>query len=110
MIFVVDDDPGILRAIERYLRVYVPVETFASAGAALDRLRAARPDVLLSDLDLAGCRGEDVAMAARALHPVPRIILMSGCPDRLEYARPLADAILLKPFELPALLALTREP
>jgi CheY-like chemotaxis protein len=72
----------------------------------LERLRSARPDVLLSDLDLGGSRGEDVAMAARALNPSPRIILMSGCPDRLESARPLADAVLLKPFDLPALLEL----
>jgi DNA-binding response OmpR family regulator len=106
MIYVVDDDPSVLRSIERFLRTRGPVEAFASAAAVLDRLRAARPDVLLSDLDLAGARGEDVALAAKVLHPTPRIILMSGCPDRLAAARPLADAVLLKPFGLPELLDL----
>ena len=106
MLFVVDDDPCVLRSIERYLGPRVPIETFTSAAAVLERLRAARPDVLLSDLDLAGSRGEDVALAAKALYPAPRIILMSGCPDRLEQARPLADAVFQKPFDLSNLLAL----
>jgi two-component system, cell cycle response regulator CpdR len=108
MIFVVDDDAGVLRSIALYLEPHCEVETFLRGSEALERLRCRRPDMLLSDLDLGGVRGEDVALAAARLDPPPRIAFMSGDPDRLAEAQSLAQAVFLKPFDLADLLTFVK--
>lgn len=80
------------------------VRVFLAGAPAITTLQAGQADVLVCDLGLPDMDGEVVARAARLLPRVPRIVLMSGDPARLERARSLADAVLPKPFRAPELL------
>jgi two-component system nitrogen regulation response regulator GlnG len=107
-IFVVDDDPSLQRFVERWLTSLTEHEVsfFDNGAAAVEALARQSPCILVSDLDMPGVSGEEVAAAAARLPNPPRIVLMSGDHDRLERARPLAQATLEKPFALTELLAM----
>jgi DNA-binding NtrC family response regulator len=110
-IFVVDDDPSLQRFVERWLASFTGHEVvyFDNGAAAIEALARVSPCILVSDLDMPGLSGEEVARAAARLQHPPRIVLMSGDYDRLERAQTLAHATLEKPFALTDLLA-TLEP
>ena len=60
-VFVVDDDPIVLRALERMLRANdISVETFASPSAFLERPFYDGIGCLLLDLRMPGLSGLDV--------------------------------------------------
>ena len=80
------------------------VLVYLAGAPAIAKLQAGRADVLVCDLGLPDMDGEVVARAAKMLPRVPHIVLMSGDPARLEHARPLADAVLPKPFRARELL------
>jgi DNA-binding response OmpR family regulator len=82
------------------------VDPFLAGAPALAALEAVRADVLLCDLGLPDLDGEVVARSAAHLPHPPRIVLMSGEPTRLERARPLAAAVIHKPFHASDLLTL----
>lgn len=77
-IFVVDDDPGILRllAINLESRGYETV-TFNSGLVALERLESFPPDLMLLDILLPGVDGIDLVRRIRETSGVP-IIMISG--------------------------------
>lgn len=109
MVFVVDDNVSLryfLAAALLASRTCHQVRTFAGGAAAIEALRLQAPDVVLSDLDMPGVSGEQVALAAAALPHPPRIVLMSGDPGRLERAGRLAAHTLQKPFAIRDLMAL----
>ncbi|MGE5489746.1 MAG: two-component system response regulator [Actinomycetota bacterium] len=56
-VFVVDDDPIILAALEELLAEDGKVETFGSSDACLDRLKDIRPDMFIIDVNLPGMDG-----------------------------------------------------
>ena len=68
------------------------------------------PSLVISDLDMPGLSGEEVAEAAARLPRPPRIVLMSGDHDRLERASSLAQATLEKPFSFKSLLSILESP
>ena len=53
-VFVVDDDPSVLRAIARLLRLEFAVEAFDSPSAFLESMRPDAPGCILLDLALPG--------------------------------------------------------
>jgi DNA-binding response OmpR family regulator len=99
-IFVVEDDPSLRTFIQRWLAqlTHQEVMTFATGTAAVEALHAFAPTLLVSDLEMPGLSGEEVAEAAAQLSNPPRIVLMSGDHDRLRRAGSLAQATLAKPF------------
>jgi CheY-like chemotaxis protein len=105
-VFVVEDDAGSRRFITWLLALRTRHEVFAfeTAEAALEELARLAPCVLLTDLNLPGRSGEDLARAAAQLPQPPRVVLMSADPGRLEQARPLSDTVLAKPFSISELL------
>jgi DNA-binding NtrC family response regulator len=110
---VVDDEPQILVLLERTLRASgVDVTLALDAVQAQASLDAARPDVLLADVRLAGGQsGVDVVEAARARYPDLPVIFMTGDPGPEFSARiaRLADvAVLQKPFSRDGLTAALR--
>jgi two-component system nitrogen regulation response regulator GlnG len=112
-IFIVDDDPSLRHFVEALLASdpQHEVRTFETGAAAVAALaQPPPPGLVLSDLDMPGVAGEDVARAAARLPDPPRIVLMSGDPDRLRDARALAEAVLHKPFAITELMALIRPP
>jgi CheY-like chemotaxis protein len=108
-IFVVDDDADLRHFVEAWIasRTGHEVHTFASGAEAVEALALAdySPAVILTDLDMPGPPGEELARAAARLQDPPRIVLMSGDPKRLERARNLAHQTLHKPFEIEELMS-----
>jgi DNA-binding NtrC family response regulator len=79
-VLLVDDDPGLLRTIQVLLEDEKgwSVETVPSAPLALERLRAAPFDVLLTDLSMPGGDGLFLLREARALRPELPVLLMTA--------------------------------
>ncbi len=82
------------------------VRATGTGASALEILGSWPPEILISDLAMPGVQGEEVAQAAAALPSPPHIVLMSAERTRLDTARPLADAVFRKPFELDELTSL----
>ncbi|PKW25587.1 response regulator [Phycicoccus duodecadis] len=81
-VLVADDHPLWLAALERDLaaRGVDIVGTAVDGPAAVRRTRAARPDVLVLDLNLPGMRGDEVC---RALGDVPtRVLILSASGEQ----------------------------
>lgn len=99
-IFVVEDDPSLRTFIQRWLAQLTRQEVmaFSTGTAAVEALHVYEPSLLVSDLEMPGLSGEEVAEAAALLSRPPRIVLMSGDHDRLKRAGSLAQATLEKPF------------
>jgi FixJ family two-component response regulator len=77
-VYVVDDDPSVLRAIGRLLRLEFAVEAFDSPSAFLDALRPETPGCILLDLALPGVSGlelQERLIAAGCMQPV---VFLSG--------------------------------
>ena len=106
-IFVVDDDATLRGFVKRWLAAHsLEVRTFEDGAEAVEAMAHVTPCVVLSDLDMPGLSGEDVARAAARLPHPPRIVLMSGDSSRLERARGLAAATLQKPFSVTDLMSI----
>ena len=106
-ILVVESDRELLAYLQLVLLADKhDVLVFLAGAPAIAKLQAGQADVLVCDLGLPDMDGEVVVRAAKMLPRVPHIVLMSGDPARLERARPLADAVLPKPFRARELLDL----
>ena len=115
-ILLVDDEKTVRAPLARLLARagYDVVET-SSGEEALDLLRDARVDLLITDLFMREMGGLELIVNARAMAPRLRIILMSGeTPDRVAaLAGPVALSqvvTLFKPFTTDTLMhAVARE-
>jgi len=108
-VFVVDDDPIVLRALERMLRANdIPVETFASPSAFLERPLYDGIGCLLLDLRMPGLSGLDVqSEMSRKRIPLP-IVFLSAQGDVPSTARAMREGaidFLEKPIDEEQLLA-----
>jgi signal transduction histidine kinase len=107
---VVEDEPAIVALVTSVLdgRGW-QVDVAAGAGAALDRLRQARYDLVLSDLPALGIGGADFYRAAIAQRHelAQRFLFISGesaNADAREFLRETRAPVLAKPFTPQALL------
>ncbi len=110
-ILIVDDDPGILRAVGRILGRRHQVVTAASGEAAIEEARVLRPDLAIVDIRLPAMNGFEVTRALKAAQPDMEAILMTGNAE--EPDETLIRAIdegafyfIQKPFDRRVLLAL----
>jgi len=112
-ILVVDDDAPILLLMRSMLREFGfdPVEA-SSGEKAIEEARRRKPDLILLDRNMPGMSGDEVLRALRAepqLASVP-IVILSGSPIEPDELRDLgANAAVLKPFDVPALLETIRK-
>jgi DNA-binding response OmpR family regulator len=108
LILVVDDDPDARELIAAALtQTGYAVELAADGFEALQKLGQARPDLVLTDLQMPGMHGVDLIQQIRGLHGDVPVILATGmethdlCTGAEMYG---AVACLVKPINLEELL------
>jgi DNA-binding response OmpR family regulator len=103
---VADDDPDILRLLERRLgRRGYHVLTAPDGGAALDAIRRSVPDAVVIDRVMPGLSGEQVCAALKAdarTAAIPVVLLSAHASEHeiVEGFGAGADDYLTKPFDL----------
>lgn len=110
-ILVVDDDPGILKAVRTNLAGHgYAVETAATGAEAMDRHASFRPDLIVLDLSLPDCDGLDIIKTVRVTGATPILVLSVRGAERDKVAALDlgADDYLTKPFGVDELLARVR--
>lgn len=113
-VLLVDDEAGVRRSISRLLRRSGFSVTEASGGeAALEALRQARFDVVLSDLRMPGLSGEQFFERIRGEFPAmaSRVVFTSGDTLREEsqqFLKLSGCPALQKPYELAELIKVLR--
>jgi two-component system, OmpR family, KDP operon response regulator KdpE len=110
-VLVVDDEPGIVRAVQTNLvRHDYHVETAATGQAALETYNRVRPDLVLLDLGLVDMDGLDVLRAIRQRANTPVVVLSAreAEGDKVIALDLGADDYLTKPFGVNELLARVR--
>ena len=111
-VLLVDDDVDVLRAYAKALRrLGCTVETVDSGRAALDMLRAASFDLIVSDVGMTGMSGIEFLQAVRAQPLDVPVILITGDPE-VEAATRAVDygafRYFTKPVDLDALAQAVR--
>lgn len=110
-VLVVDDEPGLARALAITLRASGwDVTTAADGAGALAAAAEHLPDVVLLDLGLPDISGIDVLTALRAWSRVPVVVLSARQhgEDKVEALDAGADDYVTKPFAMNELLARLR--
>ena len=100
-ILVVDDDPTVTEVVAGYLdRSGFTVDRAADGPGALEKARAAPPDLVVLDLMLPGLDGLQVCRRLREARPVPVVMLTARGDeeDRILGLEVGADDYVTKPF------------
>ncbi|MBS1173046.1 MAG: response regulator GlrR [Proteobacteria bacterium] len=108
-IFLVDDDPDLLQLISMRLRAagYV-VHTAESAEQALGLLAVYRPQLVITDLRMAGMDGMKLFDRIHATQPTLPVIILTAhgsIPDAVDATRRGVFGFLTKPYDPEQLLA-----
>jgi CheY-like chemotaxis protein len=108
-ILVVDDEPGVLMLARRILeRAGYAVLEARDGSEAMSLMTAdVRLGMLVSDVNMPGLSGDEVARQLRTLQPGLKCLFLSGYVDQLFEKRPYlweGEAYLEKPFTHKALL------
>jgi FixJ family two-component response regulator len=102
-VFIIDDDPSVLKALERLLRLNgFPVETFMSAAAFLERVPYEGAACLVLDLRMPGLSGLDVqeALSQKGIAiPIVFLSAQADVPSTVRAMREGAIDFLVKPVE-----------
>lgn len=110
-ILVVEDEPKLAQLLADYLHAAgFEVECLDNGLTALDRLRAAPPDLMLLDLMLPGLDGLSLCRALRSFSSLPVIMLTARVEesDRLLGLEIGADDYICKPFSPREVMARVR--
>ena len=76
---IVEDERDICDCLEQFFSAKgFAVASAFSAEEALERLKAAAPDVILLDILLPGLSGIELLKRAKALHPSARVIMVTA--------------------------------
>ena len=112
MVFVVDDDISVRRALERLIKsVQINVETYETADDFLSRPQYKGPNCLVLDIRMPGLSGLDLQEELIKVNNMLPIIFMTGhgtIPMSVRAMKAGAVDFLEKPFEDQALLDLIK--
>jgi two-component system response regulator GlrR len=107
-ILIVDDDPSLLRLLGiRLSAAGYCVESAANAKEALGKLKGFYPNLVISDLRMAGMDGMTLFEHIRQQHPSMPVIIMTAhgtIPDAINATKQGVFSFLTKPFESQQLL------
>ena len=111
-VFLVDDEPEVLKAVARLLRAEgVPVSAFSSPREFLDQVDPEAPGCLVLDMSMPGVSGLEVqrALETRGCHlPVVFLTGRADVPDTVRAMKGGASDFLTKPVEAEDLLGAVR--
>ena len=112
-VLIVEDEPSIVASLEFLMRGCGYETRVARDGAsALATLAEYSPDLVLLDLMLPGCSGEEVCAAIRRepRHAATRVLMLTADGTAARAGAPLAaaDDYLLKPFATRELVSRAR--
>ena len=104
-VLAIDDEPAVLRAIDRALRGDHAMTCVSSAQGALEALKVADYDAILCDLMMPQMTGMDFYRTLREVRPAmaERVIFLSGgavTPSLAEFIKNVPNARVDKPFDL----------
>jgi two-component system, cell cycle sensor histidine kinase and response regulator CckA len=106
-ILVVDDEDMVRDTLRRVLEHDSHlVEEAGNANDALYALQDARFDLVITDYDMAGMRGDRLAAAIKALVPAQPIIMLTAYAEKVQDDPSLMkdlDGVVPKPFGIEAL-------
>jgi CheY-like chemotaxis protein len=111
---VVDDEPVVRADVARALTLAGIEVALAANGREAFRLVAedrVRPAVVVTDIEMPGLTGIELAARLLALRPAIRIVMMTADPDRAEAARrhpSIVDRVLMKPVRVDDLVSAVR--
>jgi CheY-like chemotaxis protein len=84
-VFVVDDQPVIASTLAAILQMHgFSAKFFTSPLEALAAARTKSPDLLISDVEMPGLCGIELAIQVKAQYPTCKILLFSGRPSSLD--------------------------
>lgn len=115
MVLLVDDEPGLRKAVARYLnRSGIQVRAVADGAEALRLLRTEDFDVIVSDVRMPGVGGREFLASLRRDRPdlVGRLLFSSGdtaAPDTAALLRESGVPSIVKPFDFARLEQVIRE-
>jgi len=106
-ILLVDDDPAVLKGLQRVLALEGwHVVSAATGEAALERLAELQPDLLITDLCMAEVSGWDLLFHENLHRPKLPIFVITALPlPAAGGADRFADEFFQKPLDLDALVA-----
>lgn len=111
-VFLVDDEPEVLKAVARLLRAEgIPVSAFSSPREFLDQVDPNAPGCLVLDMSMPGVSGLEVQreLEARGCHlPVVFLTGRADVPDTVRAMKGGASDFLTKPVEDEELLGAVR--
>lgn len=111
-ILVLDDDPDLRALVQRYLTAAgYEVALAESAAAAKKAIAAAKPDLIIADINLPGVSGIEFVAGLKSDAGGARIpvVYLTGLEENGELARQtLGFPLLTKPASAPDLLALVK--
>jgi two-component system KDP operon response regulator KdpE len=104
-VLIVDDDPGICKALSISLRLSgFEVLTTTSGAAAINLVRTKKPDIVLLDVVMDDVTGLEVLEQVRSFSQVP-VIMFTGRAEIAAIATQLgANDFVVKPFDPDLLL------
>jgi sigma-B regulation protein RsbU (phosphoserine phosphatase) len=110
-ILVVDDEPGMVRAVERVLGGAHRVIGIQSSVQAVAVAGEFQPDLVILDVRMPEIDGFELMARLKSTHPAPDIILMTGSIDDMDQKliralRGRAFYFIQKPFDREVLLTL----
>lgn len=107
-ILVVDDDPSVLRFLERGLRLEgYEVSCCNSGEEAFLEARTNPPDLVILDWMLPGLQGDEVMLRLHEMLPELPVLVLSARDTTIDQERMIktgADAVLVKPVDFRVLL------
>ena len=114
VVLVVDDEPVIRAFVARALEQAGLTTVAAADGREALRLVVedrVRPTILVTDIEMPGMTGIELAARLLALRPAIRVVMMTGDPARAAAARghpSIVDAVLMKPMRITELVDAVR--